>query len=177
MWSLSTNTKFAAIVAALWLIWIANYAGNLLIPHTEIVHADDAEMVASTTAPAKEAEPEKPLPVLLAEADAEKGARVAKKCVSCHTFDNGGKNKVGPNLWALMTRTRGQHEGFSYSSAMADLGGTWSYEDLDAFIAKPKDFLSGTKMAFAGIKKATDRADLLAYMRTLHDSPPPLPQQ
>jgi cytochrome c len=122
------------------------------------------------------AEEEKPIAVLLASADAEAGAGVAKKCAACHTFDSGGANKIGPNLWGIVGRPVGGHEGFSYSPAMAEHGGEWTYEALDAYLESPKENVPGNKMAFAGLPKATDRADLLAYLRTLSDSPVPLPE-
>lgn len=176
MWSLNTNKYFAGILVAIWVVWIANYAGNLIIPNVDAPHGHGAAVASTAPAAAPEpAEPVQPLPVLLASADADKGARVAKKCVSCHSFDKGGKNKVGPNLYNMFTRTRGSGEGFNYSSAMAELGGKWNFADLDKFIEKPKAFMPKTKMAFVGIKKATDRAALLAYLRKYNDAPPALP--
>jgi len=112
---------------------------------------------------------------LLAGADATAGEKVAKKCAACHTLDKGGKNKVGPNLWNVVGRNVGTAEGYSYSSAMAGVGGTWSYEKLDAFLTSPREFVNGTKMTFAGVRNAAERADLIAYLRTLSDNPQPLP--
>ena len=117
--------------------------------------------------------------VLLASADAAKGEKVAKKCVACHTFDNGGAHKTGPNLWDIVNRNVANVDGFQYSASLATMGGdgkVWDYESLDLFLRKPKDFASGTKMAFGGISKADDRAHLVAYLRSLSDSPAPLPE-
>lgn len=176
MWSLNTNKYFAGILIAIWVVWGANFAGNLIMPHADApAHGTAVASTTATSAPSQPAEPVQPLPVLLASADVGKGARVAKKCVSCHTFDKGGKNKVGPNLYNMFTRTRGGGEGFKYSGAMAEMGGKWSFADMDKFITKPKDFLPKTKMAFVGIKKATDRAALLAYLRKYNDTPPAMP--
>jgi cytochrome c len=119
---------------------------------------------------------EKPLPVLLAAADPAAGANVAKKCAACHSFEKGGPNKVGPDLWGIVGRDVGKHEGFSYSPAMAEHGGQWTFEDLNAFLKAPKTAVPGTKMAFAGLPKETERADVLAYLRTLSDNPVPLPE-
>lgn len=124
-------------------------------------------------APAAE---EKPLAVLLASADAAAGANVAKKCAACHSFEKGGPNKVGPDLWGVVGRDVGKHEGFSYSPAMAEHGGQWSFDSLNTFIKAPKTAVPGTKMAFAGLPKDTDRANVLAYLRSLADSPVPLPE-
>jgi cytochrome c len=100
-------------------------------------------------------------------ANAEAGATVFKKCQACHSGEQGGPNKVGPNLWGVVGRPKGSHEGFNYSAAMKAKGGDWTLPDLAAFIHKPKDFVPGTKMVFPGIPDPTDLADLLAYMNTL----------
>lgn len=112
---------------------------------------------------------------LLASADADAGAKVSKKCAACHSFDKGGKNKVGPNLWDIVGKAMASTEGFKYSSGLAGMGGEWSYDNLDTFLTKPKDFVAGTKMSFAGIKDAEDRANLIAFLRGLSDEPKPLP--
>lgn len=178
MWSLKTNIKFAAILVAAWLIWGTNFIGNEIIPPVEPAAAEEGGSAATAKAEPAEQEakvPEEPLPVLLAKADLKKGERVAKKCVSCHTFEKGGKNKVGPNLYGILTRGRAAHASYKYSSAMKDKGGSWSYEDLYHFLTKPKDFVPGTKMSFAGLRKPMDRADVILYLRKHDDAPPPLP--
>jgi cytochrome c len=100
-------------------------------------------------------------------ADAKSGAAVAKKCQACHSFDKGGPNKVGPNLWGVVGRPKGGHEGFAYSEAMKAKGGDWTLPDLAAFVHNPKEFVPGTKMIFPGVPDSTDLADLLAYLNTL----------
>lgn len=120
-------------------------------------------------------EPDKPLPVLLASADAGKGQNAAKKCGACHVFEKGAPNKVGPNLWGVVTRPRGTHEGFNYSAAMKSKSDPWTYEEINEFITNPKKYVPGTIMAFAGDASAEDRANILAYLRTLSDSPPAFP--
>lgn len=97
-------------------------------------------------------------------ADASAGATIAKKCQACHSFDQGGPNKVGPNLWGVVGRAKASHEGFNYSDAMKAKGGDWTPADLAAFIHNPKEFVPGTKMIFPGVKESTDLADLLAYL-------------
>ena len=112
---------------------------------------------------------------LLAAADAGAGKKMARKCAACHSFEQGGKNKIGPALWNTVGAKKGRREGFSYSKGLAEKGGTWTYGDLDAFLTTPKTFVPGTKMLFAGFKKPQDRANLILYLRSLSDQPQPLP--
>lgn len=123
-------------------------------------------------APAAKAEP---IAVRLASANVEKGQGGTKACQACHSFEKGGPNKVGPDLWDVVERAKGGHGGFDYSAGIKEKGGTWTYEDLDHFLESPKGFIKGTKMAFAGIAAPQDRANVIAYLRTLSDSPKPLP--
>jgi cytochrome c len=117
------------------------------------------------------------LGALLAAADPEAGKKQAKKCTACHTMDEGGANKIGPNLWNIVNRPIAGVEGFSYSSAMSDMSGeSWSFANLDGFLASPKGWVKGTKMSFAGVRKDGQRADLLAYLRSLSGSPAALPE-
>lgn len=120
-----------------------------------------------------------PIADLLAKADAAAGEAVFKKCASCHTDSKGGANKVGPNLYDLVNRPIGTHEGFAYSAAMKDFskGGAevWDFEHLNHFLAAPKKYIAGTAMGFAGVKKDDERANLIAYLRTMADAPVALP--
>jgi len=132
-------------------------------------------------APSGEAAPAAPkvsFAELLAKADVAKGESQSKKCLACHSLEKGGPNKIGPNLWGVVDRPVAHHEGFSYSEAMkafSEGGKTWTYENLDHFLTNPKALVPGTAMSFAGLKNDQDRADLVAYLRTLSDSPVPLP--
>lgn len=117
-----------------------------------------------------------PLPVLLAAASPEDGAGDAKKCAACHNFEQGGAAKIGPPLWGVVDRDIASIAGFAYSDALLEREGNWTFEALNDFVANPKGFAPGTKMAFAGIKDPEDRADVLVYLRSLAESPVPLPE-
>lgn len=113
---------------------------------------------------------------VLAAADVAAGEKVAQRCVQCHTWDNGGPNKIGPNLWSIVGAPHAKRPDFNYSAAnraMADK--PWDYAELYKFLKKPAAYMPGTKMAFAGLPRAQDRINLLAYMRTWADTPAPLP--
>jgi cytochrome c len=132
----------------------------------EAAHGDAKEAAAA---------PSEPIEKLLQTASVEKGAAAAKKCAACHTFEKGGPNRVGPNLFGIVERARASEAGFNYSAAMKGKGGKWTYDDLNKFIANPKGFVPGTAMGFAGIPKDSERADVIDYLHTLADSPVPLP--
>src|SRR5690606_25330067 len=115
------------------------------------------------------AEAEKPIAELLASADPKAGQSAVKKCVTCHTFGKGEPNRVGPNLYGVVGREKGSYEGFAYSDAIKSKGGTWTFEDLNAFIRNPKGFAPGTKMSYAGDKRDSDRANIIAYLNQNSD--------
>ncbi|TDK35548.1 cytochrome c family protein [Rhizobium deserti] len=120
-----------------------------------------------------------PIGQLLAKADAKAGETVFKKCQACHSGEKGGPNKVGPDLWGIVDRPIASHEGFAYSAAMKDFskGGSehWTFDHLNHFLTAPKAYIKGTAMGFAGLKKDEERANLIAYLRSLADTPAPLP--
>jgi cytochrome c len=121
------------------------------------------------------AAPSEPIEKLLQTASVEKGEVAAKKCGACHTFEKGGPNRVGPNLYGIVGDKKGEGRGFNFSAAMKAKGGTWTFEDLNQFINNPKGFVPGTAMGFAGIQKDSERADVIDYLHTLSESPVPLP--
>ena len=114
-----------------------------------------------------------PVIALLANADPDNGQRVARRCAACHTFDSGGPNRVGPNLWGVVGRDKAAVDGFRYSSAMAEHGGSWTLENLIAYLQDPRGQVPGTSMIFAGIRDDGDLADLIAYMNAQSDNPLP----
>jgi cytochrome c len=166
----------AALLVTVWLVWGSNMIGNMVIPMREPPPPSDTPTAAASSQPAQtEAAKVEDIKPLLASAPVDQGETLFKKCTACHTGEKGGANKVGPNLWGVVGGPKAHSEAFSYSKALKEKGGEWSYEDLNHFIASPKGFAPGTKMTFAGLKKAEERAALIAYLRTLDDSPAPLP--
>ena len=121
-------------------------------------------------------EPDQPIETLLAKASVEKGQATAKQCQACHTFEKGGPNRVGPNLWNIVNRTRASEAGFNYSAAMKGKSGNWSFDELNKFLANPRSYIPGTNMTFAGLSRAEQRADVIDYLHTLADNPVALPK-
>jgi len=122
------------------------------------------------------ATPDEPIAKLLASADVSKGESSAKKCGACHTFGKGEPNRVGPNLYGVVGRARASVAGFNYSAAMKAKGGTWTVDELNAYLIKPQAMVPGTTMSFAGVPKGSERADLIAYLNSKSDSPAALPK-
>ena len=116
-----------------------------------------------------------PILALLSEADLNKGAKISKKCTACHSFNEGGPNKVGPNLWNIVNKKMASSEGFKYSKSLNAMEEDWNYINLNKFLIKPKEYIKGTKMNYVGLKKETDRANIIAWLRTLSNQPAELP--
>ena len=181
----------ATVLVVVWVVWGSIFVGNLLIPTDEPEVPAALKLVKTGPAPSAPA-PATPAPsapatgtggpsadgtvlALLAAADAGAGKKVFKKCKACHSVDKGGAHRVGPNLWDVVGRAKAGAQGYRFSGVLAGLGGAWTFADLDAFLAKPKAFAPGTKMTFRGVRKAADRAAVILYLRSLSDSPKPLP--
>lgn len=131
--------------------------------------------VKESTKPIKKKGAE-PILAMLADADVARGQKVSKACAACHTFDQGSKNGVGPNLWNVVGRKKQSVSGFKYSGTLNSQGGeVWTYAELNKYLWKPKKYAPGTKMSYAGIKKTSDRAAVIAWLRTLSGSPKALP--
>ena len=171
------KTGFAVLIAA-WVLWGSDQIGDMLV-HADELAENAYKIEVADAGPAESVAAEEKVEVsavsLLASASADGGAKVFKKCQACHSVEKGGANKVGPNLYNTVGGKIAGHDGFSYSGVLAEKGGQWTYEDLDQFLKSPKDYAPGTKMTFAGLRKASDRAEVILYLREYTDNPPPLP--
>mgnify|MGYP003352670831 FL=1 len=179
------NKIAGALLTALLTTTVIGFLGNALIHPKKldkpVVVIEGVEAKADTSAAAAAPAVVEPVAPLLRTANAETGKAVFKQCAACHTPDKGGRNAVGPNLWDSVGNKKGHTAGYSYSNGMqtaaakAGDDGQWTYEQLNAFLANPKAVVPGTKMTFAGLRKAEDLANVIAYLRTLSDAPKPLP--
>ncbi|MEQ9350062.1 MAG: cytochrome c family protein [Alphaproteobacteria bacterium] len=186
MSSFELNKIAGAVLVGLLAFVVIGHAGDMLYgdPGASAgdVHGDGAISVAATGghgatagATAEPATVAEPIGVLLASASLDAGQTQARKCAACHTFDQGGSHRVGPNLWNIVGNMPAMADGYSYSDAMQADDQPWTFENLDAFLASPRTYVPGTKMNFAGIRKAEDRADLILYLRSLSNAPVALP--
>lgn len=176
---MEANKFYAAILVAGILAMISIIGSGMLVAPVELEkRAYPIEGVAQ--APTEGAAPKpaeiEPVSPLLAKADADHGAQIAKQCQACHNFAKGGPDMVGPNLYGVLGGPHAHKQGYAYSEAMQKFPGTWDYESVNKFITKPAAYLPGTKMGFAGLKKVQDRADVIAWLRQQADSPLALPE-
>lgn len=166
--NLEYNKIFAAVLVAGIVAKLSGFiADKTMRPHEQTASAYHTEASAAVPAAIQKDTGPEPIKDLIASVDIERGQNLSKACTACHTFDKGGANRVGPNLWGVTARPKASVDGFAYSSAMKEKGGTWTVEDLNAFLYKPSKFLKGTKMVYAGMKKPEDRAALVKWLQSL----------
>jgi len=173
---LNKNKIFAAILIALLLGLIASLvSGHLMQPkylekNIYVVEVQEKPSKQQGEEPVAKQD----IMTLLPDADLEKGKNITKKCVQCHSLGKGEPNRIGPNLWGVVGAIGASKAGYSYSSAAKAMKENWTFEHLDAYLENPRKFMPGTKMSFIGLKKEKDRANLIAYLRTLSDNPIPI---
>ena len=174
----SFNRLAMAILLALVVVKGADLIADILV-HPKMLEKNiyivEGLEVAKTSTDQSDAPELEPIEPLLAHANVENGMQIARRCLQCHSFEKGGPTKTGPNLYNIVGNKTAHVEGYAYSSGLANLNKQWTYEKLNAFLHKPRSVVPGTKMSFAGLGKAQERADIIAYMRTLSDAPQSLP--
>ena len=177
--SFELNKIIGAVLGTCILLLVTSFTANALFASKapeKPGFAIAAKEEGATKEAAAPAAPSEPIEKLLQTASVEKGQAAAKVCTTCHTFEKGGPNRVGPNLYGIVGDKRGaDRNGFNFSAAMKAKGGTWTYDDLNKFLTNPKAFIPGTAMGFAGFQKDSQRADVIDYLHTLSDNPEPLP--
>jgi cytochrome c len=170
--------SLAALGSVLFAMLLVAFSNLVISPQNPRVPGYALPTSGPAAAPGAEnkAAPEVPLPALLAKADAKKGEQYARVCQTCHNFEKGAGPKIGPPLWGVVGRPIASVPGFSYSDSLKSVGGDWTYEAINKMITNPKSEASGTKMTFPGESDPQKRADILAYLQTLSDSPVPFPK-
>ena len=174
------NKIIVSIVLAIFLVLGINKITDVIYyvekPEKSAYQVDSVVSVASTTSTESNSESSESgdIMALFASVNAADGAKIFKKCAACHSIAQGGGNKIGPALWGVIGRKAGGVTDYKYSKAMAAYGKSWSFEEMNGFLIKPKEWIKGTKMSFAGLKNAKERAAVILYMNENSDSPLPL---
>ena len=174
------NKIVVSIVFAIILIVGINKVTDVIFhvekPEKSAYQVSSMTSVASTTTSQTSSEnsSSENIMALFASVNAADGEKVFKKCAACHSIAKGGKNKIGPALWGVLGRKAGSVSDYKYSKALAAHGKSWSFEEMNGFLLKPKEWIKGTKMSFAGLKNAKERAAVILYMNQNTDSPLPI---
>ena len=173
--SFEINKVIAAILVTVLVVFGISKISNILFyvkkPDVQGYKVEVKTVNASTKVSAQN---QVDISALLALGSVEQGKKVFKKCAACHSIARGGSNKIGPALWGVLGRQAGSILNYKYSKGMVAHGKTWSFEEMNGFLTKPKDWIKGTKMSFVGLKKATERAAVILYMNENTDTPLPL---
>jgi cytochrome c len=161
-----------------WVLFAGIIALGSSIVAGEFFHAERPEVMGYPIEGVEEegpaADAEQPIAFYLATADAAQGEQVYARCIACHTIDRGGADLLGPNLWGIMGAPIAQG-GFNFSSALAGVGGNWTWEQMSEWLRSPRNFAPGTKMTFAGLGRPEDRAAVMLFMNQRSDNPIPVP--
>tara|TARA_B100000029_G_scaffold516040_1_gene626352 strand:- start:3359 stop:3886 length:528 start_codon:yes stop_codon:yes gene_type:complete len=164
-----------AVVLVLGINKIADFVFYVEKPEKSAYQVASVTTVSSSTSSeSSENSADSSISAIFASTSAADGEKVFKKCAACHSISKGGGNKIGPALWGVLGRKAGSVSDYKYSKAMAAHGKTWSFDEMNGFLIKPKEWIKGTKMAFAGLKNAKERAAVILYMNEKSDSPLPL---
>jgi cytochrome c len=175
--SFELNKILGAVLGTCLVVLALNISAGAIFAPGKL--AKPGYEIAVPDKPGKPGEAQKddePLAALLASADVKRGEASHKKCISCHTFEKNGPNRVGPNLWGIVGKKIASAPGFNYSADLKAMQGEWTIDKIAEFVKNPKGMAPKTNMAFNGIPRARERADLIAYLNQQSDSPQPLPK-
>ena len=172
MSSFEWNKIIASVLTAMIVAMVSGILADQLVRPKELAKpvfvVAGAEQTAAASAEQGAAAGPEPIGPLLAKADPKRGEQIAKVCAACHTFNKGGPNKIGPNLWGITEEAMAEIPNYQFSAAMeAHKGEKWDAEKLNRWLWNPQTLIKGTKMTFAGIADAQKRADVIAYLETL----------
>ena len=162
---------FFAVILVLGINKVTNIIFHNPAPQTSAYQVNITTVANNETQTGSESSQTEDIMALFASTSATEGAKVFKKCAACHSIAEDGANKIGPALWGVLGRPTGSVAGYKYSKAMAAYGKNWSFEEMNGFLTKPKDWIKGTKMSFAGLKSAKERAAVILYMNKNTNSP------
>ena len=165
---------FFAVILVLGINKVTDIIFHNPSPQTSAYQVNITTVASNETQTSSESSQTVDIMALFASTSATEGAKVFKKCAACHSIAEDGANKIGPALWGVLGRPTGSVAGYKYSKAMAAYSKNWSFEEMNGFLTKPKDWIKGTKMSFAGLKSAKERAAIILYMNKNTNSPLPL---
>ena len=179
---LEVNKIIASIIITMIVIGIISIFGDLIFTKSNNEAVENAYHIdinvlqnGNEASNSQDVESSESISLLFASESLEKGEKIFKKCSACHTYRKNGANKVGPNLWNIVNKTKASVPGFAYSKELSEYGGIWGFNELSSFLHKPKEYIKGTKMNFSGLKKAEDRANLILFLLEQAEEPAALP--
>ena len=176
--SFEINKIIAAIILTIVIVFGVNKLADVIY-YVKAPESNTYNIVTETKEISKDdavkTEGDINISALLALGNIDHGKMIFKKCAACHSASKGGGNKIGPALWGVIGRKAGSISDYKYSKAMSEFGKTWNFETMNNFLIKPKDYIKGTKMAFAGLSKKKDRASIILYLNKQSDSPLQVP--